>query len=152
MRRFLQSIALMAAILAAPAGAVAGDREDVLQVTHDLFAALKTGDAAALDRMIPKEGFSEFPGRGKGRLLIRWDAAGIVAAIKGGLRSDVQFLHPEATLIGPDQAFVTGYRYGQVYQGAPTPAFTTRGTLIYRRVGGQWKIVHMHFSPLVPES
>ena len=52
-----------------------------------------------------------------------------------------------------DSAFVTCYRFGQVYQGdKPTEAFTTRGTLIYQKVGGLWKVVHMHFSPLVPEA
>lgn len=153
MRTQLKGLLLAAAVVAMPMAAQAGDREDVLRTTNELFAALKTGDQAALERMVPKEGFTEFPGRGKGRLLIHFTTAKVMAAIKGGLHSNVEFLHPDVVMTGPDSAFVTGYRYGQVYQGdTPTPAFTTRGTIIFQKVSGQWKVVHLHFSPLVPES
>jgi ketosteroid isomerase-like protein len=65
------------------------------------------------------------------------------------VKLDVRDRH--VTMLGNDGAVVTClWTQSQTYKGAPDNA-SGRMTLVFRRVGNQWKAVHLHTSPDKPD-
>lgn len=55
------------------------------------------------------------------------------------------------TMLGRDAALVTClWTQSQTYQGSPETA-TGRMTLVFRKIGGAWKAIHLHTSPDRPD-
>jgi len=54
------------------------------------------------------------------------------------------------TMLGPDHALVAcQWTQSQTYKGTPETA-SGRMTLVFKRVGGDWKAIHLHSSPDTP--
>ena len=54
------------------------------------------------------------------------------------------------TMLGPDHALVTcQWTQSQNYKGNPETA-SGRMTLVFKRIGGEWKAIHLHSSPDTP--
>ncbi|HEY6122831.1 MAG TPA: nuclear transport factor 2 family protein, partial [Pyrinomonadaceae bacterium] len=54
------------------------------------------------------------------------------------------------TMLGRDAAVVTClWNQSQTYKGTPESA-TGRMTLVFKRVGNEWKVIHLHTSPEAP--
>jgi ketosteroid isomerase-like protein len=56
-----------------------------------------------------------------------------------------------ADVIG-DMAYTVGYEHSQVSVNGEPRTYTLRATQVYRREGGDWKVVHRHGDTLVDES
>jgi ketosteroid isomerase-like protein len=56
-----------------------------------------------------------------------------------------------ADVIG-DMAYTVGYEHSQVSVNGDPRTYTLRATQVYRREGGDWKVVHRHGDTLVDES
>jgi ketosteroid isomerase-like protein len=56
-----------------------------------------------------------------------------------------------ADVIG-DLAYTVGYEHSQVSVNGDPRTYTLRATQVYRREGGDWKVVHRHGDTLVDES
>jgi ketosteroid isomerase-like protein len=66
------------------------------------------------------------------------------------VKLDVRDRHVE--MLGSDGALVTClWTQSQTYKGAPDSA-SGRMTLVFKRVGNQWKAVHLHTSPDKPDA
>lgn len=64
------------------------------------------------------------------------------------VKLDVRDVH--VTMLGRDGALVTClWTQSQTYKGAPETA-TGRMTLVFKRLGTDWKVVHLHTSPDAP--
>ena len=54
------------------------------------------------------------------------------------------------TMLGPDHALVTcQWTQSQTYKGSPETA-SGRMTLVFKRIGPEWKAIHLHSSPDTP--
>jgi ketosteroid isomerase-like protein len=56
-----------------------------------------------------------------------------------------------AAEVSGDMAYTVGYEHTQAVVNGEPRTYTLRATQIYRRKGGEWKVVHRHGSAL-PES
>jgi ketosteroid isomerase-like protein len=53
-----------------------------------------------------------------------------------------------AAEVGGDMAYTVGYEHTQAVVNGEPRTYTLRATQIYRREGGEWKVVHRHGSAL----
>jgi ketosteroid isomerase-like protein len=57
-----------------------------------------------------------------------------------------------AAEVSGDMAYTVGYEHTQAVVNGEPRTYTLRATQIYRREGGEWKVVHRHGSALPEES
>ncbi len=131
--------------------AMADDVDDVRAAVQGLFAAVNAGDAnGRVSRRMPE--YSNF-GRGGGLLNPatspeerRKDRQ---ASRDAGLKFNIQDRHIDVSVYGNSTAVVTSYRVGTVtLANGNTVRLNNRITTVLVKQGGQWKIAHVHFSPL----
>ena len=53
-----------------------------------------------------------------------------------------------AAEVSGDMAYTVGYEHTQAVINGETRTYTFRATQIYRREGGEWKVIHRHGSAL----
>ncbi len=72
--------------------------------------------------------------------IFRWVADRLASATYKDFRFDV-----EVAEVSGDMAYTVGYeRFNGSVNGGPFQPYTVRVTHVYRREGGEWKIVHRH--------
>ncbi len=136
----------------ATAVAIADDEADVRAAVQGHFAALNAGDVNAFIPYYPSES-SVFAG---GRLLGRFHSLeerrdGFQAGVDAGQRRNLRLQHMEVRVYG-NAAVVTGYLVGPstAADGTVTQVRQQRTGVLIKQ-GGQWKEVHRHSSPLLPQ-
>ena len=131
--------------------ASADDADDVKAAIQRYFVALNSGDAQALAQG-HLEGFTTFGFAG--RLLERVDSLEELrkdqqARFDSGLRFNLQDRHIDVSVYGNSTAVVTSYRVGTVtLPNGNIFRQNNRITTVLVKQGGQWKIAHVHDSPL----
>ncbi len=136
----------------ATAVAIADDVDDVKAAVRGHFVALNAGDVNAFIPYYPSES-SVFAG---GRLLGRFHSLeerrdGFQAGVDAGEKFNLQLQHMEVKVYG-NAAVVTGYLTGTdtAPDGTVTQVREQRTGVLIKQ-GGQWKEVHRHSSPLLPQ-
>ncbi len=134
----------------ATAVAMADDVDDVKAAMQRSQAAANSGDANT-EAQILLEGFTSFGFAGG--LLERVDLEEArknrQASFDAGLKFNIQDRHTDVSLYGNSTAVVTSYRMGTITQ--PSGRIVrpnNRITTVLVKQGGQWKIAHVHVSPL----
>ncbi len=137
--------------LFATAVAVADDVDDVKAAVQGDFVSRNSGDAYAYAQSF-LEGFTRF-GFG-GQLLEQVDSLEELrkdrqASFDAGVKFNLQDRHIDVSVYGNSTAVVTSYRAGTITQ--PSGRIVrpnNRITTVLVKQGGQWKIAHVHDSPL----
>jgi NAD(P)H-dependent FMN reductase/ketosteroid isomerase-like protein len=113
--------------------------------------AYVNGDAGPLDQIVAASGEASFfppsggSERGAKEVRARYDRD--VKSFERGGETNLEVLHSAAA---GDVAYWTGFQIARVrMSGAPEPAeMKLRITELFRRVGGEWKMVHRHADPM----
>ena len=131
--------------------AMADDVDDVKAAMQRSQVAGNSGDANAGTQSL-LEGHTRLgPGGG---LLERYDSLeerrkDRQASFDDGLRLNLQDRHIEVSIYGNSTAVVTSYRVGTMtVPDGRTVRINNRITTVLVKQGGQWKIAHVHDSPL----
>ena len=132
--------------------AMADDVADVKAAVQSYFAAINSGNAAAVVRYrIPE--YSVFVGGGliDRSSSIAQQRADFQALTDTGREVDLRIQHLEVRIYGNTAVF-TGYVTGTntLSDGTVIPSRQQR-TGVWIKQGGQWKEVHRHASPLFPQ-
>ena len=130
--------------------AMADDADDVKAAEDSYYAALNAGDANAWIQLhaVGNTRFSTDNG-----LLQRSDSLeeqrkNQQAGVDAGVKLNVQSRHVQVSLYG-NTAVSTRYGVGTVTQPNGTVVqLNNRITTVWVKQGGQWKITHMHLSPV----
>ena len=131
--------------------AMADDVDDVKAAVQRDFVSRNSGDAYAYAQSF-LEGFTRF-GFG-GQLLERVDSLEELrkdrqASFDAGVKFNLQDRHTDVSLYGNSTAVVTSYRVGTLtLPNGNTVRINNRITTVLVKQGGQWKIAHVHDSPL----
>ncbi len=131
--------------------AMADDVDDVKAAVQRDFVSLNSGDAYAYAQSF-LEGFTRFGFAGG--LLERVDSLEELrkdqqARFDSGLRFNLQDRHIDVSVYGNSTAVVTSYRVGTVtLPNGNTVRLNNRITTVLVKQGGQWKIAHVHNSPV----
>ena len=133
----------------ATAVAIADDVDDVKAAMQRSQVAANSGDAGT---QLLLEGLTTFGFAGG--LLERVDSLEELrkdrqASFDAGLKFNIQDRHIDVSVYGNSTAVVTSYRVGTITQ--PSGRIVrpnNRITTVLIKQGGQWKIAHVHFSPL----
>jgi len=135
----------------ATAVAIADDVDDVKAAVQGDFVSLNSGDAYAFAQSF-LEGFTRFGFAGG--LLERVDSLEELrkdqqARFDAGVKFNLQDRHTDVSLYGNSTAVVTSYRVGTLtLPNGNTVRINNRITTVLVKQGGQWKIAHVHDSPL----
>ena len=130
---------------------MADDADDVRAALRGDFVSLNSGDAYAFAQSF-LEGFTRFGFAGG--LLERVDSLEELrknqqARFDAGLKFNLQDRHIDVSVYGNSTAVVTSYRVGTVtLPNGNTVRQNNRITTVLVKQGGQWKIAHVHNSPL----
>ncbi len=141
---FVVGMVLMPAVLA-------DDADDVRGTLNSHFAARNAGDTNAWAQSYVAGNTRFGPGGG---LLERSDSLeeqrkNRQAARDAGLRLNLQDRHIEVSIYGNSTAVATSYRVGSVtFPDGSTAQPNNRITTVLIKQGGQWKIAHVHISPV----
>jgi ketosteroid isomerase-like protein len=135
----------LAAALALLAGAAqAGDAEDAVAATAQLYARMDARDLAGVGALLPAAGFTEVSATGERHHLDAQAFAGLFAT---PLVIDLHAVDLQAEAFG-DTAVVTGLRTGAVAPAGAAPAAGgNRFTMVWQHQGGRWLLRHVHLSP-----
>jgi len=131
--------------------AMADDVDDVKAAVQRDFVSRNSGDAYAYAQSF-LEGFTRF-GFG-GQLLEQVDSLEELrkdrqARFDAGLKFNLQDRHSDVRIYGNSTAVVTSYRVGTItFPDGRTARINNRITTVLVKQGGQWKIAHVHDSPL----
>ncbi len=130
--------------------AIADDVDDVKAAMQRSQVAANSGDAST-GAQILLEGVTNFGPAGG--LLERFDLEEArknrQAAFDAGLKFNLQDRHIEVRVYGNSTAVATSYRVGTItLPNGNTVRPNNRITTVLIKQGGQWKIAHVHFSPL----
>ena len=130
--------------LAVAAGlAHAGDAEDAIAATADLYAKMDRRDPA-VTAYVPATGFTEVAATGE---LHRLDAQAFAGLFASPLVIDLHATDLKAQAWG-DVAIVTGTRTGSVAPAGVAPAAGgNRFTMVWTKADGRWLLRHVHLSP-----
>ena len=138
----MSRLALLGLALAAGL-AHAGDAEDAIAATTDLYAKMDRRDAA-VTAYVPAVGFTEVAATGE---LHQLDAKAFAGLFASQLVIDLHATGLKAQAFG-DVAIVTGTRTGSVAPaGAPAPTGGNRFTMVWTKADGRWQLRHVHLSP-----
>jgi len=121
----------------------------------DIARAYVNGDAAPLDQIVARSGAASFYPptggfeRGAEAVAQRYDKD--VTTFRPGGESALDIVHSGAS---GDLAYWVGFQTAKVkMQGQDQPvSMKLRITELFRRVGGQWKMIHRHADPLAEKS
>lgn len=129
------------------------DEAGVRAAVQDLFSALGAADVKRLENRFSETGYTEFAGRGGGRLLQEDTLQSATESLAAGLQVRVRILHLEAKLLGPDVALATGYRFGVMYMKGDDPGApqTHRMSMVLRFEDKYWRLKHVHYSLVAPQ-
>ena len=125
--------------------------DDVKAAVQRDFVSRNSGDAYAYAQSF-LEGFTRF-GFG-GQLLEQVDSLEELrkdrqASFDAGVKFNLQDRHTDVSLYGNSTAVVTSYRVGTMtVPDGRTVRINNRITTVLVKQGGQWKIAHVHDSPL----
>ncbi len=132
--------------------AMADDADDVRAAVRSYYAALNSGNGAALAQLrIPEYSFF-----GGGGLIERSSSSAqqrddFQALADAGRKLDLQLRHMEVRVYG-NAAVVTGYSTGTNTAPDGTVNQTRQQrTGVWIKQGGQWREAHRHASPLFPQ-
>ncbi|HEV7716579.1 MAG TPA: NAD(P)H-dependent oxidoreductase [Steroidobacteraceae bacterium] len=128
------------------------DFDQFMKRRVEVARAYVNGDAAPLDTIVPRSGAASFfppnggSEQGAEAVLARYDKDAKVFGSGGD--SSFEMLQSGAS---GDVAFWTGFQSARVkMQGSSEPvAMKLRITEVFRRLGGNWKLVHRHADPMV---
>ena len=144
MSRRLAALAFALGLASAAGLAHAGDAEDAMAATADLYAQMDRRDLAAVGALVPATGFTELAADGE---LHRLDAKAFAALFASPLVIDLHATGLQAQAFG-DVAIVTGTRTGAVAPpGAAPAAGANRFTMVWTKADGRWLLRHVHLSP-----
>ncbi len=131
--------------------AMADDVDDVKAAIQRYFVALNSGDAQALAQG-HLEGFTSFGFAGG--LLESFDSVeeqrkNRQAAVDAGVKFNLQDRHLDVRIYGSSTAVATSYWVGTItLPNGNTVRPNNRITTVWVKQGGQWKIAHVHNSPV----
>jgi len=131
--------------------AMADDVDDVKAAIQRYFVALNSGDAQALAQG-HLEGFTTFGFAGG--LLERVDSLEELrkdqqATVDAGVKFNLQDRHLDVRVYGNSTAVATSYWVGTIaLPNGNTARPNNRITTVLVKQGGQWKIAHVHNSPV----
>ncbi len=127
-------------------GALADDVDDVKAAVLEFYEQLNNENPSFTGFYLP--GGDAFPRTGS---LLQPSASVRSAAqanFNAGIDFDVAVRHLDAKVYG-DAAVATYYTTGPTkYQDGSTLQGTFRASMTWAKQGGQWRIVHIHISPL----
>ena len=132
--------------------ALADDVDDVKAVVQGYSDTERAGDVNARVQYMAAGNTRFGPGGG---LLERNDSLeeqrkSQQAARDAGLKLNLQDRHIEVSVYGNSTAVATSYKMGNItFPGGRTSRPNSRITWVLIKQGGQWKIAHMHISPVV---
>jgi len=157
--KHMYSRAVVAALLVMPLqAALAGEdpkaAAEVIAVTRAAWAAEAQGKSIAEQNVVLADDYTEFnadyPVRidGKAANVALYEAQ----ARSGGKSVAGDMMNAKVQVYG-DVAILT-YNYVGVVQekDGKTSNNAAKSTRVYAKVGGQWKLVHANFAPVVPPS
>jgi len=153
MKSLMVTLLVVGMVLTAPA--LADDAEDVKAAVHEFYVLLNSTDAADAEAYTQLYAAGNTIFAAGGGLLGRTTSLeerekGFERRIRGGLRNNYnQPRHSEVEVYGGMFAVETSYTTGSSTspKGTIMP-HRNRATRIWIKQGGQWKIVHQHYSPL----
>ncbi len=132
--------------------AMADDVDDVKAAMQRFYAALNAGDAGALMQHHAAASTSFGP---RGRLLATFDSPEEIrktrqASFDAGFKANLQARHIDVRVYGNSTAVMTSYEVGTInLPTGNTVRPNNRLTTVLIKQGGQWKIAHVHLSPVV---
>ena len=121
--------------------------DDVRQASEKFYAALNqmaAGDGSSMDAVWGHgndvTALHPIGGRNEG-----WDETRTAFEQVGSVASGGQVrLRDQLIQVGTDLAYEVGIEEGEITMAGEQVSFDHRVTNIYRRVGGEWKVVHHH--------
>ncbi len=137
--------------------ALADDVADVKAAVHEFYVLLNSTDAADAEAyaQLYAPGNTIFTAGGGllGRTTsLEERAQSFERRVRAGLRNNYnQPRHSEVEVYGNMFAVETSYTTGSsISPGGTVIPHRNRATRIWMKQGGQWKIVHQHYSPMQP--
>ena len=144
---------LLAGLFLIPA-ALADDVKDVKAAALEYYVALNAGDADLYAKLNADESsiFSAGGGMLSRHTSLEARKQSFQATVDGGLKRNYNWpKHSEVRVFGDLFAVESSYTTGS--STSPSGTVTrhrNRATRIWVKQGGQWKIVHQHYSPMQP--
>ena len=137
--------------------ALADDVDDVKAAVHEFYVLLNSRNAADAEAYAQLYAAKNTIFSAGGGLLGRYTSLeerkkGFERRVKAGLRNNYnQPRHSEVEVHGGMFAVETSYTTGSSTSPSGTISqHQNRATRIWMKQGGQWKIVHQHYSPIQP--
>ncbi len=147
--KVLATLFLVGLFLTTPALAQ-NDEEDVKAAVLEFYARLNASDATYISLWHPEAtSYARAGGILGSDVGLRTESA-IQAAFDAGLEYRVTVGSLEAKVFGGIAAIATYYTGGLVRNptGTSVEGGTFRATMVWAKEGGEWRIVHLHISPL----
>ena len=124
--------------------------DEVRQASERFYAALNkmaNGDASSMSA-VWAHGGDVTTLHPIGQREVGWEQVRPVWEMAAGAISQGQFrLNDQLIRVGTDLAYEVAVEEGEITMAGERVAFNERVTNIYRREGGEWKIVHHHSDP-----
>jgi uncharacterized protein (TIGR02246 family) len=125
----------------------ADDADDIKRLVEDFYGALNDGDGEAVAKHY-LEGANSFQRTGLLLAPVR-SAEYLNARFEAGLKFQVEARHIDVKVHGGDAAVATLYTTGSTaYPSGATRNGTFRITIVWVKQASQWKMAHLHLSPL----
>ena len=145
----LATLFLVGLFLTTPALAQ-NDVEDVKAAVLEFYTRLNAGDATYISSWHPEATtYARAGGLLGSEVGLRTESA-VEAAFAAGLEYNVTVRNLEAKVFGGNAAIATYYTGGIVTNpaGGSVEGGSFRATMVWTKEGGEWRIVHLHISPL----
>ncbi len=135
--------------------ATAGDVDDVKAAVQAFYEALNSSTVDDFTKFILPAGSGNFPRTGElldpGAITVEDIKNTMQANFDAGLKFELQIHHLDAKVYG-NAAVATYYTTGPTtYPNGTVLQGTFRGSLMWIKQSGQWKIAHVHISSLQAE-
>lgn len=141
----LLTLLLSGVVLTAAASADAAD--DIKRLVEDFYGALNDGDGEAVAKHY-LEGANSFQRTGLLLAPVR-SAEYLNARFEAGLKFQVEVRYIDVKVHGGDAAVATLYTTGSTsYPSGATRNGTFRISIVWVKQSSQWRIAHLHLSPL----
>lgn len=146
----LITLILAGSFLATP-GMAQDESEDVIAAVTEFYTRLNEADPTYVNFWHPEATAYTRAGGLLGIEVGLRDESAVRAAFDRGLEYNVTVRNLEAKVFNGDTAIATYYTGGTVRNpevGGGVQGGSFRGTMVWSKIDGNWRIVHMHISPL----
>ena len=150
MTRFFIACAFVSLLLLSVSPAAAADKETLLKLVEDGFAALNAKDIAAFEKLHVTDETPVHIDAGEGQIYVGWTAS--KKSFEDFTKTDFKFTNQKNIAVNVDGNSAWGvwtFDSQMTMEGKPM-THPMRLTLVFKKSGGKWLVAHSHVSAGLP--